>query len=381
MSEANDKLSSEKRQEEEQEIDLIELAQKVWAERKFVWKTCGIAAVVALVVGFSIPKEYSTSVTLAPETAGKTTGGSMSTLAAMAGINLGASSGEDALSPDLYPDIVSSTPFLTGLFDVKVQSQEAEVDTTLYGYLKEYQRAPWWSAILSAPFKVLGWTMSALRGEEEEAGDGKLDPFHLTQDEADVAKVLGERIAVSVDKKTGVTTLTVTMQDPLISAALTDTVMRSLQNYITDYRTNKARHDLAFTEKLYEEAKSNYTEAQQKYAQFADANQSIVLLSFRAEQERLQNEMNLAYQVYTQVSQQLQMAKAKVQEITPVYTVVQPATVPLKPSKPSKMMILVGFVFLAGVGSVGWILFVRDFLKTWKKQQAEAKPETADADA
>lgn len=381
MSEANDKLSSEKRQEEEQEIDLIELAQKVWAERKLVWKACGIAVVVALVVGFSIPKEYSTSVTLAPEAAGKTSGGSMGALAAMAGINLGASSGEDALSPDLYPDIVSSTPFLTGLFDVKVQSQEAEIDTTLYGYLKEYQRAPWWSAILSAPFKALGWTMSLLKGDEEEAGDGKLDPFHLTQDESDVANALSERIAVSVDKKTGVTTLTVTMQDPLISAALTDTVMRSLQNYITDYRTNKARHDLAFTEKLYEEAKSNYTEAQQKYAQFADANQSIVLLSFRAEQERLQNEMNLAYQVYTQVSQQLQMAKAKVQEITPVYTVVQPATVPLKASKPSKMMILVGFVFLAAVGSVGWILFVRDFLKTWKKQQAEAEPEEAEANA
>ena len=101
---------------------------------------------------------------------------------------------------------------------------------------------------------------------------------------------------------------------------------------------------------------------------FVDANQNIILLSYRAEQERLQNEMNLAYQVYTQVSQQLQMARAKVQEITPVYTVVQPATVPLKPAKPNKLMILIGFMFLAGVGSVGWILFVKDLLKGWKKQ-------------
>ena len=62
------------------------------------------------------------------------------------------------------------------------------------------------------------------------------------------------------------------------------------------------------------------------------------------------------------------MAKAKVQEITPVYTVVQPATVPLRASKPNKMMILIGFVFLAGVGSVGWILFVRDFILSWRKQ-------------
>ena len=161
----------------------------------------------------------------------------------------------------------------------------------------------------------------------------------------------------------------------MISASLTDTVMHSLQNYITDYRTNKARHDLAYMEKLYDEAKQDYTEAQQKYAQFADANLNISRLVYRAEQERLQNEMNLAYQMYTTVSQQLQMAKAKVQEITPVYTVVQPATVPLRAAKPNKLMILVGFVFLAGVGSVGWILFVKDFIRNWKKSEAAAQPE------
>lgn len=367
MSEEN-KLNTTPQQPEEQEIDLIELAQKVWASRKLVFKACGYAVLVGLVVAFSIPKEYSTSVTLAPETGGKSGGGSMGALAAMAGISLGASSGEDALSPELYPDIVSSTPFLIELFDVKVKDQKDKIDTTLYAYLDEYQRGPWWGAITSAPFKALGWVISLFKDKEEEGVAAKTDPFRLTKDEAAIATALSKRISVSVDKKTGVTTLSVTMQDPLISASLTDTVMRCLQNYITDYRTNKARHDLAFTEKLYKEAKDNYTAAQSKYASFVDANQNLILLSYRAEQERLQNKMNLAYNVYTQVVLQLQMAKAKVQEITPVYTVVQPASVPLRPAKPNKVMILIGFIFLAGVGSVGWILFVKDLLKGWKKQ-------------
>lgn len=348
---------------EEQEIDLIELAQKVWAERKLIFKACGIAVVIGLVVAFSIPKEYSTEVTLAPESAGKTGGGSMKALATMAGINLGgASAGEDALSPKLYPDIVKSTPFLLEMFDVKVKDQKGKIDTTLYAYLDEYQRAPWWSVIVSAPSKAIGWTMSLFK-EKPEKRVGKTDPFSLTQDEFRVADNLSKRIMVSIDKKTGVTTLSVTMQDPLISASLTDTVMHCLQNYITDYRTNKARHDLAFTEKLYREAKAGYEKAQKEYATFVDANQNIILLSYRAEQERLKNEMDLAYNVYTQVSGQLQMAKAKVQEITPVYTVVQPATVPLRAAKPNKIMILIGFVFLAAVGSIGWILFVKDLLK------------------
>ena len=346
------KIQKAPQKPEEQEIDLIELVQKVWAERKMLYKVCGIAAVIGLIVGFSIPKEYSTEVTLAPESASKVNAGSMGALAAMAGINLGGSVGEDALSPELYPDIVKSTPFLLELFDVRVKDQKGKIDTTLYAYLDKYQRSSWMGAVMSAPFKALGWTLSLFKDKPEKK-EGKIDPFHLTLDEAKVADALSKRI------------LEVTMQDPLISASLTDTVMHCLQNYITNYRTNKARHDLAFTEKLYKEAKADYEKAQKKYATFADANQNVVLLSYRAEQERLKNEVELAYTVYTQVSGQLQMARAKVQEITPVYT--QPATVPLRAAKPNKIMILIGFVFLAGVGCVGWILFVKDLFKDWRK--------------
>lgn len=351
----------------EQEIDLIELAQKIWKNRRLIFKSCGYALIIGLIVAFSIPKEYTTSVTLAPESSSKSGSGNMGALAAMAGINLSSSSGEDALSPELYPDIVSSTPFLLELFNIKVKDQKGDLNTTLYNYLDKHQRAPWWGVVMSAPFKALGWAVSLFKDKPAENTTGKLDPFKLTQDESIIADGLSKRIAVAIDKKTGITTLSVTMQDPLISASLTDTVMFRLQKYITDYRTNKARHDLAFAEKLFREAKTNYTEAQKKYATFVDANQNIILFSYRAEQERLQNEMNLAYNVYNQVAQQVQMAKAKVQEITPVYTVVQPATVPLKPVKPNKVMILVGFIFLAVVGSIGWILFVKDLFINWKK--------------
>jgi LPS O-antigen subunit length determinant protein (WzzB/FepE family) len=353
---------------EEQEIDLIELAQKVWAERKLVFKWCGIAAVIGVIVAFSIPREYKTSVTLAPESSSKSNTNNVGALAAMAGINLASSSGEDALSPTLYPDIVDSTPFLTELFGVQIEDIKSTYRTTLYDYLSEHQRSPWWSVILSAPFKAMGWVMSSFKDQPEE-GDRVPDPFKLTQDETDVVNALSKRISVSIDKKTGITTLSVTMQDPLVSATLTDTVMVKLQNYITNYRTNKAKHDLAFTEKLHHEAKADYYAAQKKYADYVDGNQNVILQSRLTEQERLRNEMSLAYNVYTQVAQQLQVAKAKVQEITPVYTVVQPATVPLRPAKPNKVMILIGFMFLAGVGSVGWILFVKDLIRGWKKEK------------
>lgn len=352
---------------EEQEIDLLELAGKIWADRRLVLKWCGIAVVVALVVAFSIPKEYTTTVMLAPEVEGVSRSlGGLSALAGMAGINMGSGESSDALYPDLYPDIVSSVGFTTELFNVPVKDAEGELDTNLYTYLKEEQRSPWWSAIISFPFKCLGWVMSLFK-EEEEGTDGGVNPFQLTKDEDGVVKALNERIAVSVDKKTSLISLSVTMQDPLISATMTDTVMAKLQDYITEYRTNKARHDLDFTQKLYDEAQKKYYDAQQAYADYVDMNQNISLRSVQTRQERLQNEMNLAYNLYNQTAQQLQLAKAKVQENTPVYTIVQAATVPLKASKPSKLMILVGFVFLAGVGSVGWILFGRNIWTSLKQ--------------
>lgn len=352
---------------QEEEIDLLELALKVWAERKWILKCCGYAVIVGLVIAFSIPKEYTATATIAPELSDGKNGGGLSSLIAMAGINMSASSSADAIYPDLYPDIVSSTPFITELFDVHVESLNAKIDTTLYGYIDDYQRSPWWSAVTSAPFKVLGWIISIFKDKEEPRDNAKLDPFHLTNEEADVVRALSQRISVFVDKKTGLTTLSVTMQDARIAACLTDTVMSQLQNYVTEYRTNKARKYFQFQQSLFERKKKEYEKAQEEYAKFADANKNIILLSYRVEQERLENDMRLAYNVYTSVAQQLQVAEAKVQEITPVYTIVEPATIPIRAAKPNKAMVLIGIVLLVGVGCVGWILFGKKIFRDLKK--------------
>lgn len=356
----------------EQEIDLLELARKLWDNRRLIIKWCIIGAVAGLIIGFSIPKEYTTTVKLSPEVQGakSSMGGGLSSLASMAGVNLNSMSSADAVYPELYPDVVSSIPFATELFDVPVSDKKGELQTTVYDYVSEYIRFPWWSAILKLPGKAIGGVMSLFKEEEEPTSD-TLNTFQLTKEETKVVKALNERIGCTVDKKTNVIILSVTMQDPLISAVLTDTVMNNLQSYITDYRTNKARKDLEYTQMLFDEARMNYHTAQQIYADYMDKNQNIVLHSVRAEQERLRNEMSLAYNLYNQMAQQLQMAKAKVQEQVPVYTVIQPATVPLKASSPSKLLLLIGFIFLSGVFASGWILVGEDMIKHFKNDIQE----------
>ena len=289
-------------------------------------------------------------------------------MAAMVGIGGSAQSGADAVSPTLYPDVVSSVPFLVGLFNVPVEDIDGTEKITLREYTEEDLKSPWWSAVMGLPFKLLGM----LKGGDDEDTPGKEpDTFHLTKTENKIVMALQKRISASVDTKTSVITISVMMQDPLVSATLADTVVNRLQNYITDYRTNKARKDLEYAELLNKEAQDNYYKAQQKYADYLDRNNGLILHSAQTTRERLQNEATLAFNLYNQTAQQVQVAKAKVQENTPVYATVTPATVPIKPTSPRKPLILVGFVFLAFVACSAWILYGKPLLDEMKQKKNE----------
>lgn len=358
--------------DDEQEIDLLELAMKLWNQKKKILLWCFIGAILGLVVAFSIPREYTTGVKLAPELGNnQKISGSLGAMAAMVGLGGNAQGGSDAVNPMLYPDVVSSVPFLVGLFDVPVEDIKGEKKLTVQEYVENDMRAPWWSAVMAFPFKVLGMIIS--HDEEEPNPNKATDTFKLTKKEDEVVKALQARINASVDTKTSVITISVMMQDPLISATLADTVVSRLQEYITDYRTNKARKDLEYAELLNKEAQDNYYKAQQKYADYLDRNNGLIIHSAMTTRERLQNEATLAFNLYNQTAQQVQIAKAKVQENTPVYATVTPATVPIKPSAPRKPLILVGFVFLAFVACSAWILYGKPLVEEMKKKKLEGK--------
>lgn len=362
--------------EEYDEIDIMELVRKVLKEWKLVLKWCGVAVLVGLVVAFSIPKEYQSSARMASESQSGSAGGNLSSLASLAGINLGGGSSADAFYPDLYPDVVSSTPFVVSLFSVPVdfKYKGETMSTDLYTYLKEYTKSPWWGSVIGLPFKALGWFMGLFHEKVEPVeGYADINPQELTIEQEEIAKAIREIVSISVDKKTSMITVSTMTQDPHVAAKVTEVVMERLQDFIASYRTDKARHDLEYFQQLYDESKEDYYAAQQRYAKYSDANQGVVLQSVRTESERLQNEMNLAYQLYNSCAQQLQVAKANVQKETPVCTVLEPPTVPTKRAKPSKVTILFVFIFLGGACAVAWILWVRGWFapKNEEEQQAE----------
>lgn len=361
--------------EEYDEIDIMELLRKLLKDWKKLLKWCGYGVVAGLIVAFSIPKTYTTTTKMAPEIASKANGGNLSSLASLAGINLGSMGTSDAVSPDLYPEVVNSTPFMVELFSVPVnfKYKKQDMTTDLYDYLKNYTRSPWWNKVIKLPFRALGWFMGLFREKVEvQEGYADINPEELTSEQTSILNALHGAISLMVDKKTGVITTTVSAQDPHVAATVAKEVIERLQTYVAAYRTDKSRKDLEYYQQLYDEAKADYYEAQQKYARYMDANQDVVLQRVRTEQERLRNESELAFQLYNSCSQQLQLAKAKVQQETPVCSVIQPPTVPVERSKPSKATILMAFMFLAVCVEAVWLLWGKETIAKFKADLSEA---------
>ncbi len=350
---------------EEQEIDLMELFQKLLKKWKYIFVFTFCAGVFGFIVALSIVKNYTVSSTLAPEVTSRSASGSLSSLASMAGINLNSANTVDAVYPDLYPDIVKSNTFIVELFSIPVEfkdKKEGLVRTDYYTYLKEYNRLPWWSYVISAPMKALSWCIGLLKEKEENVeGYADVNASALTAEQYKIAKAVREKIGVTVDNKTSIINISVNAQHPQVAYVISEKVIENIKKYISSYRTEKARKDVEYYEELFAEARDDYYAAQQKYARYVDANQGVVLQRVMTERERLQNEMQLNFNLYNTCAQQLQSAKARLQQETPVFVVVTPPAVPLE-SANSRMMPLMAITFLGFCCACAWVLFIKDFI-------------------
>lgn len=338
------------------EIDIVGIIKKVLADKILLLKFIIISAFIGVVVALNTAKEYTTTVVLAPEMSGNSgISGNLGDLASMVGINLNSSGGGaiDAIYPEIYPEVLASSDFIINLFDVNVQLEKNTVIRTYYDHLLRDAKIPFWS------YPRI-WISTLIT--KDTIDNKKINPFHLTKEQTDICETIRKRISCIVDKKTAIITISVTDQDRIVSATIADTIQNRLKEYITLYRTKKARNDLAYTKELYDEAKNSYKQAQKEYASYADSYTDVTLESYKTKRDELENELQLRYNIYNQVTQQLQIAQARVQERTPVFTIVQRASVPFKASSMPRSFIVILYVFLGIIADALWITILKDYI-------------------
>lgn len=356
----------------ELEIDLKEIFCKIIRIRRTLYKAAGVGLIIGIVVALGIPKRYTVNVTLSPEVGSSKNGNSITGFAASflgGGASLG--DGAGALNASLSSDIVASTPFLAELLSMNVSALDENDVMTLNIYLDE-QSSPWWSYIIGFPNMVISGVKTLFVDKNKSSsGDTLQGIIELTTEESDKINILRNSISAVIDKKTAITSVSVSLQNPMIAAVVADSVVHKLQKYIIRYRTSKAQEDCAYLEKLFKERQQEYYLAQKNYANYVDTHDDLILQSVRTEQERLQNDMSLAYQVYSQVANQLQVARAKVQEEKPVFAIVEPVVVPLRASGMGMKMYALLFAVLAVICTMGWVLMGKGCWKLVKKELSD----------
>ena len=340
-------------------IDLRVLLRKILHRKRLFLITLPTAFVLSSLYIICFPRYYDTDVRLAPEMESPVSRGALGSLAASFGFDLSNMESADAISPMLYPDLMEDHGFVSKCFGFKVINADGTINTNYHDYLRYQQKYPWWD-------HVFYWIKGLFPKPKENvvAGSGdQFDPYILSRDENATVKKIQDNIKFNMDKKTGVINIMVRDQDRLICKTVADSVCSLLQQFITDYRTNKARTDLEYYKKLAADAKHDYERARQLYGSYSDANMDVVLESYRAKQEDLENDMQLKFNTYTALQTQLQQAKAKVQERTPAFTLLKGASVPIRPAGPKRMIFVLGMLFLTFFGTVGYIL-KDEFLNT-----------------
>ncbi len=347
------------------EFDVIALLGRVLKEKKLLTGFIGVFMIMGIIYALNKQKSYTATVILAPEATSMGMSQSLSDIAGMVGLDIGGGGKSvDAIYPEIYPEVFASSDFITKLFDIQVKPTDSLRTKTYYQHLKTDVKVPFWD-------KPKYWLIALLAKKEDKTGhSGKeLDPQHLTKEQDAICNVIRKSIGCQLNKGTSLITITVTDVDPHVSAAIADTLQNRLQAYITLYRTQKARNDLAYAKKLNTEARGAYVKARQIYGAYADANTDLLLESYKAKLEDLENEMQLKYNNYQQTALQVQQAQAKVQENTPAFTVIQQAVVPIQASSTPRSMMVLGFMVLGILCDAAWVLFVRDWAHKFTKHK------------
>ncbi len=362
-------------EEEEEGLDIMALVRNLWEGRKTIIIVTAIFIALGLVAALTMKRSYTVTSTMVPQMKSRSSS-SLSSLASLAGIDLGMSNTGSDLSPLIYPQIVSSVPFRRELMYTPLHYEKADTMVSMYTYAKEYNKPTVMSYILKYTIGLPGTLLGMLRKEKPEpailsaasATDSVPRPIVINKDEERMIKAIGQDVTLAVDKKEGYLTLTVNGSEPLQTAELALKAQQLLQDEITRFRTEKAEDNLKYVQARYNEVKKETESLQAQLATIRDRSQNMPTTRARIEQERLQTKYGVSSAIYSEMAKQLEQAKMQVKMDTPMLTVIQPITVPRQPSNSrAKTLIVWTFLgFVLGCGIVlgkGYLPKVKEMLK------------------
>ncbi|MDA8558450.1 Wzz/FepE/Etk N-terminal domain-containing protein [Flavobacteriaceae bacterium] len=349
----------------EDEIDLIELLKKVYLEKKFILKTSILAALFGIVYALFQPNVFTSTTTFIPQLSSgvKTGGSSLGGLASLAGINLGGMGSSSEFPPSLYPQVVNGIPFKIDLLSSTINLNDEEIlvkeyfsnqgsSLNILGTIKKYT--------IGLPSLVLGSFNS------EKVVTTKSEIYSVSQEDNELFNAISNALSLSINDKEGFITISFTDNDKNIAAQITQIAQTLLQKKIIEFKNQSSSEMLDFAMEQYAKKKNSYEKLQDERAVFVDKNINISSSLFQNKLSRIESEVNISASIVQQLASQVEQAKLQVNKDTPVFTTIEPVTIPFNRSAPKRSLIVIVFGFLGIISSVGYVLVKEPLNETLK---------------
>ena len=348
------------------------LLRQLWDGRLRIIIWTVVFILLGLGAALTMKRTYTVDTVMVPQL-NSNSNNPLSSLASLAGFDLGSTSSGSELSPLVYPKIVNSVPFRKELMYTPLHYAKLDTAVSLYTYVMDYDQPTFGDKVkkytIGLPFVILKSIMGEKKQEEIvlPVDSTQLDapkPVVITKDEEEVLKIIEKSVSLNVDKKEGYITLSVIGSEPLQTAELAMKAQQLLQDEVTRFRLEKSESELEYIQARYNEIKREAESTQAQLARVRDRSQNLGTMQDRLEIERIQAKYNVANSVYVEMAKQLEQAKMQVKKDTPMFTVIQPVSVPTKPSN-SRAKTLIIWTFLGFVLGCGMVL-LRGYLPKLK---------------
>ena len=345
------------RQIAEDEIDMVELIKKVYNEKKLIFTCSIIAAIVGVIFALFQPNQYTSSTTFIPQlsSGAKTPSSSLSGLASLAGINLGGMESSSEFPPTLYPQVVNGVPFKLDLLsnEIKLNNKvvlvkdyflEKKSSINIVGTIKKYT--------IGLPSLIL----SLFKDKDLKEPFNESEIYIVTEQDKNLFNVLNNSLSLSINEQEGFITISYTDTNKNVAAQITQIAQNLLQEKIIEFKNKSSKEMLDFATKQYSDKKESYEKLQDERAVFVDKNINISSSLFQNKLSRIESELSIAQNVVQQLAAQVEQAKLQVNKDTPVFTTINPVTVPLERSAPKRSQIVIIYLFLGFIISSGYVL-------------------------
>jgi uncharacterized protein involved in exopolysaccharide biosynthesis len=322
---------------EEDGIDLIAHAKTIWNERRTVIKTTIIFTIIGLFIAIFTPKQYSVTSIMVPQiSSGQNKLGGFSSLAAMAGLNMDMSTGSE-LSPIIYPQIVQSIPFQKELMYTKLNFEGYEEKISFYDYYTDpqYSKFNLLSFVKKFTIGLPGTIIGAIRGKAkipQTSVETYNNIIQLSSKEKEVIESLSSSVSLNVGQREGYISLISILHEP----------------------------------------EKEFKHIQEKLARYRDKNKNILTAADRTKMERLESEYQVCFSVFIELAKQLENSRIQVKEETPVFSIIEPISIPIERFKPKRKQILMIWLFLGiilGIGLVFGKKYIGGVKHRWKETE------------